>query len=113
LLRQRHHTGPDQPDDHTIRDYTEMAERVNATNQLMTWLLASVAGISLVVGGINTMSIMLVTVTERTREIGVRMAVGARSSHIRLQFILEAILLTLVGGLAGVVLGICASLVVG
>jgi putative ABC transport system permease protein len=113
LLRQRHHLAPDAPDDHTIRDFTEMAERVNETNRLMTWLLSSVAAIALVVGGINTMSIMLVTVTERTREIGVRMAVGARSFYIRLQFVLESVLLTLVGGVAGVLLGIAASVVVG
>jgi putative ABC transport system permease protein len=112
LLRQRHHLGPEAPDDHTIRDYTEMAERVNETNQLMTWLLASVAAIALVVGGINTMSIMLVTVTERTREIGVRMAVGGRSAQVRLQFVLEAMLLTLIGGVGGVALGIGASFVV-
>jgi putative ABC transport system permease protein len=113
LLRQRHHLAPDAPDDHTIRDFTEMAERVNETNQLMTWLLSSVAAIALVVGGINTMSIMLVTVTERTREIGVRMAIGARSFYIRLQFVLESVLLTLIGGVAGVLLGIAASVVVG
>jgi ABC-type antimicrobial peptide transport system permease subunit len=109
LLRQRHHLAPD---DHTIRDYTEIAERVDETNRLMTWLLSSVAAVALVIGGINTMSIMLVTVTERTREIGVRMAMGARGRHIHLQFILEATLLTLVGGAAGVALGVGASFVV-
>jgi putative ABC transport system permease protein len=112
LLRQRHHILPGEPDDHSIRDFTEMAERVNETNRLITVLLASVAAIALLIGGINTMSIMLVTVTERTREIGVRMAMGARARHIRLQFVLEAILLTLVGGGAGVLLGVAASVAV-
>jgi putative ABC transport system permease protein len=113
LLRQRHHLAPDAPDDHSIRDFTEMAEQVNQTNRLMTVLLSTVAAIALLIGGINTMSIMLVTVTERTREIGVRMAVGARSGYIRLQFVLEALFLTLVGGSVGVALGIAASIVVG
>jgi putative ABC transport system permease protein len=112
VLRQRHHVPADQPDDHSIRDFTEIAESVNATNQVMTLLLATVAALSLLVGGINTMSIMLVSVTERTREIGVRMAVGARARHVRWQFVLEAMLLTLMGGLGGVVLGVAASVIV-
>jgi putative ABC transport system permease protein len=112
LLRQRHHLTPEQPDDHSIRDYTEIAQSVNETNRVMTLLLSSVAAMALLVGGINTMSIMLVSVTERTREIGVRMAVGARTRQIRLQFLLEAMLLTLLGGLAGVALGIGSSFVV-
>jgi putative ABC transport system permease protein len=109
LLRQRHGLQPDQPDDHNIRDYTEIAQSVNETNRVMTLLLSSVAALALLVGGINTMSIMLVSVTERTREIGVRMAVGARIRQIRLQFLLEAMLLALVGGLAGVAVGIVAA----
>ena len=112
LLRQRHHLQPGQPDDHSVRDFAEIAERVDETNHLMTALLASVAAIALLIGGINTMSIMLVTVTERTREIGVRMAMGARVRHISLQFLLEAMLLTLVGGAAGVALGVAASVLV-
>jgi putative ABC transport system permease protein len=112
LLRQRHHLTSDQPDDFNIRDFTEIAESVKATNQVMTLLLSTVAALSLLVGGINTMSIMLVSVTERTREIGVRMAVGARGGQVRVQFLLEAMLLTLVGGLVGVSLGIAASVVV-
>jgi putative ABC transport system permease protein len=111
LLRQRHHLTQDQPDDFNVRDFTDIANRVNETNHLMTVLLASVAAIALLIGGINTMSIMLVTVTERTREIGVRMAMGARVYQVRLQFVLEATLLTLVGGAAGVLIGIAASLV--
>jgi putative ABC transport system permease protein len=113
LLRQRHHLQADQPDDHSIRDYTEIAQSVNETNRVMTLLLSTVAALALLVGGINTMSIMLVSVTERTREIGVRMAVGARMRQIRVQFLLEAMLLTLVGGLAGVALGIAAAFAVG
>jgi putative ABC transport system permease protein len=112
LLRQRHHLAADAPDDHSIRDYTEIAQSVNETNRVMTLLLSSVAGLALLVGGINTMSIMLVSVTERTREIGVRMAVGARIRQIRVQFLLEAMLLTLVGGLAGVALGVAGALTV-
>jgi putative ABC transport system permease protein len=112
VLRQRHHLTPDQPDDHSIRDFTEIAESVNATNRVMTLLLSTVAAMALLVGGINTMSIMLVSVTERTREIGVRMAVGARVTQIRVQFLLEAILLTLLGGVAGVGLGVVSSVLV-
>jgi putative ABC transport system permease protein len=112
VLRQRHHLTSDQPDDHSIRDFTEIAESVNATNRVMTLLLSTVAAMALLVGGINTMSIMLVSVTERTREIGVRMAIGARVRQVRLQFILEAMLLTLVGGVAGVGLGVVASIIV-
>jgi putative ABC transport system permease protein len=112
VLRQRHHVAPDQPDDHSIRDFTEIAESVNATNQVMTLLLSTVAAMSLLVGGINTMSIMLVSVTERTREIGVRMAIGARVTAIRVQFLVEAMLLTLLGGIAGVGLGVVASVIV-
>jgi putative ABC transport system permease protein len=112
VLRQRHHVTPDQPDDHSIRDFTEIAESVNATNRVMTLLLSTVAAMALLVGGINTMSIMLVSVTERTREIGVRMAIGARTRQVRLQFVLEAMLLTLVGGVAGIGVGIIASIIV-
>ena len=113
LLRQRHRLTADQPDDHNIRDYTEIADSAADTNQLMTLLLSSVAGLALLVGGINTMSIMLVTVTERTREIGVRMAVGAAPGRIRLQFLLEALLLTIIGGLCGVVFGVGTSFALG
>jgi putative ABC transport system permease protein len=112
LLRQRHGLTPDQPDDHNIRDYTEIAQSVSETNRVLTLLLSTVAGLALLVGGINTMSIMLVSVTERTREIGVRMAVGARIRQIRLQFLLESMLLALVGGVAGVGVGIVSSFVV-
>jgi putative ABC transport system permease protein len=109
VMRLRHHLMPEQPDDFSIRDYTEIADQVNETNRQLTLLLSSVASIALLVGGINIMTIMLVSVTERTREIGVRMAVGARSWQVRLQFLLEAVLLTLAGGLAGVGLGVGAA----
>jgi putative ABC transport system permease protein len=109
LLRQRHHVAADQPDDHSIKDFKEIADQIGETNRVMTAFLACVASVALLVGGINTMTIMLVSVTERTREIGVRLAVGARTRHVRLQFILEAVLLTLLGGVGGVVLGIVAS----
>jgi putative ABC transport system permease protein len=109
LLRQRHRLTADQPDDHTIRDYTEIAEASSETNAAMTLLLSAVASLALLVGGINTMSIMLVTVTERTREIGIRMAVGARVRDIRLQFLCEALLLTILGGVSGVAFGVGVS----
>jgi putative ABC transport system permease protein len=109
LLRHRHHVAPEQPDDHNIKDFKEIAEQIGETNRVMTLFLACVASIALLVGGINTMTIMLVSVTERTREIGVRLAVGARTRQVRLQFVLEAMLLTLLGGVGGVALGVAAS----
>jgi putative ABC transport system permease protein len=109
LLRQRHHLLPDAPDDHNIKDFKEIADQVGETNRVMTLFLACVASIALLVGGINTMTIMLVSVTERTREIGVRLAVGARMRQVRVQFLLEAVLLTLVGGVGGVAMGIATS----
>jgi putative ABC transport system permease protein len=109
LLRQRHRLTSDQPDDFNIKDFKEIADQVSETNRVMTVFLAGIAAIALIVGGINTMTIMLVSVTERTREIGVRMAVGARGPQVRLQFLSEAVLLTLLGGVAGVALGILAA----
>src|SRR3989440_446804 len=89
---------------------SDVAEAANQTNQIMTILLGSVAGVSLLVGGIGIMNIMLVSVTERTREIGIRMAIGARSSHVRTQFLIESIVLSVAGGLLGILLGIAFSL---
>jgi putative ABC transport system permease protein len=109
LLRHRHHVAEGEPDDHNIKDFKEIGDQVNETNRIMTLFLASVAAIALLVGGINTMTIMLVSVTERTREIGVRLAVGARTRQVRAQFVLEAMLLTLLGGVGGVALGLGAS----
>jgi putative ABC transport system permease protein len=109
LLRQRHRLQPDQPDDFTIRNLTEMLRAQEESSRVMTWLLAAVAGVSLVVGGIGIMNIMLVSVTERTREIGLRLAVGARSRDILGQFLVEAVTLSIVGGLIGVALGSMAT----
>ena len=105
LLRERHHLRPGEPDDFSIRNMTEMINTLSSTTTLMTNLLLCVAMISLVVGGVGIMNIMLVSVTERTREIGLRMAVGARSRDILRQFLVEAVVLCLVGGALGILLG--------
>jgi len=109
LLHERHRTSPGQEDDFTVRDLGEIAEASKSASQVMANLLLSIASVSLLVGGIGIMNIMLVSVTERTREIGVRLAVGARARHILLQFLVEATALSLVGGAAGVVLGIVVT----
>jgi putative ABC transport system permease protein len=109
LLRQRHKLGQGAPDDFTVRNMSDVAEAANETNSVMTMLLGSIAGVSLLVGGIGIMNIMLVSVTERTREIGIRMAIGARSTAVRTQFLVESIVLSLTGGFAGIVLGVLAS----
>jgi ABC-type antimicrobial peptide transport system permease subunit len=109
LLRQRHRIQPEEADDFTVRSLNDMAEASQSASQVMTNLLLSVASISLLVGGIGIMNILLVSVTERTREIGVRMAVGAKTHHILLQFLIEAIALSMAGGLAGAVLGVAVS----
>jgi putative ABC transport system permease protein len=106
LLRDRHHLSTGRDDDFTVRDQQEIADAANATNRAMTFLLGSVAGVSLLVGGIGIMNIMLVSVTERTREIGIRMAVGAHGSDIRMQFLIEAVVLSLMGGTLGIMLGV-------
>jgi ABC-type antimicrobial peptide transport system permease subunit len=105
VLRERHRIRLGQPDDFSIRDMTEMSNTLSSTTTLMTNLLLCVAMISLVVGGVGIMNIMLVSVTERTREIGLRMAVGARSRDILRQFLVEAVVLCLVGGALGILLG--------
>ena len=105
LLRQRHNLRVNQEDDFNVRNLTDMAEMAAQTTGIMTTLLGSIAGVSLIVGGIGIMNIMLVSVTERTREIGIRMAVGARSQHVRLQFLIESIVLGVAGGLTGIVAG--------
>ena len=109
LLRQRHHIRPGAPDDFNLRSPEELLQAQEETSRTFTILLAGIASISLIVGGIGIMNIMLVTVTERTREIGVRRAIGAKRSDIRSQFLLEASLLTSISGLGGVVLGFIAS----
>ncbi len=112
LLRERHRIRTGQPDDFNIRDMTEATKALSSTSQLMGALLLVVALISLVVGGVGIMNIMLVSVTERTREIGLRMAVGARAHHILRQFLVEAIVLCLFGGAMGILLGRGASILV-
>ena len=109
LLRVRHRIAPGAEDDFTVRNMSEIAETAAEATQMMTVLLGSIAGISLLVGGIGIMNIMLVSVTERIREIGLRMAVGARERDILLQFLTEAIVLSLMGGLIGIGFGVGAS----
>ncbi len=112
LLRERHNLSADRADDFDIRDLTEIRKTMSSTSELMGSLLLVVAAISLIVGGVGIMNIMLVSVTERTREIGLRMAVGARGHHILRQFLIEAVLLCLTGGAIGIVLGRAVSITV-
>jgi putative ABC transport system permease protein len=111
LLDQRHRIGPSKERDFSVRNLTEILEVAEQSSRIMSLLLGAVASISLVVGGIGIMNIMLVSVVERTREIGVRMALGAKERHIMLQFLTEAVLLTLLGGGAGIVLGVATAAV--
>jgi putative ABC transport system permease protein len=109
LLRQRHRIQPGQDDDFSVRTMEEFSSMLTATTTTMTYLLASIAAVSLLVGGIGIMNIMLVSVTERTREIGLRLSVGARDVDVLLQFLVEAIVLSLAGGAIGVAVGLGAS----
>jgi putative ABC transport system permease protein len=109
LLRQRHNIQAGRDDDFTVRNQQEIADAATATTNVMTGLLGAIASVSLVVGGIGIMNIMLVSVTERTREIGTRMAVGARGRDILTQFLIEAISLSSVGGILGIIVGIIAA----
>ncbi|MFN4148215.1 MAG: ABC transporter permease [Rhodocyclaceae bacterium] len=109
LLRQRHRLQPDQDDDFTLRNMTEILQTREESSRVMALLLAAVASVSLLVGGIGIMNIMLVSVTERTREIGLRRAVGARARDILQQFLVESVTLSLIGGINGVVLGIAGA----
>jgi putative ABC transport system permease protein len=109
LLRQRHRIGPDRDDDFYIRNLSDIAEAASSSARVMAVLLGTVASISLLVGGIGIMNIMLVSVTERTREIGIRMAVGARRKDIMLQFLVEAVVMAAIGGSIGILLGIGSS----
>jgi len=109
LLRARHRIRPGQEDDFSIRDLTAMAQAAAGTTKVMSMMLGAIASVSLVVGGIGIMNIMLVSVTERTREIGIRMAIGARRSDILAQFLLESVLISLAGGLIGAGLGIAGA----
>ncbi|HTW74064.1 MAG TPA: FtsX-like permease family protein, partial [Steroidobacteraceae bacterium] len=111
-LERTHHVLPGKPDDFVVRDLTEIAQVAEQSSKAMELLLAAIASISLVVGGIGIMNILLVSVTERTREIGIRMATGARRLHVLTQFLIEAMLLALIGGAAGIAAGALASLLI-
>lgn len=109
VLKAKHNLGPSEDPDFTIRTQTDIANMATATSKILTILLATIASISLLVGGIGIMNIMLVSVTERTREIGIRMSVGARGRDVLLQFLIEALLISLIGGFIGISLGVIAS----
>jgi putative ABC transport system permease protein len=109
LLRQRHRIQSGRDDDFMIRNQKEISDTANATTAVLTGLLAGIASVSLLVGGIGIMNIMLVSVTERTREIGIRMAVGARSRDILVQFLIEAIAMSSTGGVLGIALGVLGA----
>ena len=113
LMREAHGLGANERDDFTVRDQTAIAAAATSTTSVMTGLLAAIASISLVVGGIGIMNIMLVSVTERTREIGVRMAVGARGSDVLTQFLVESIVMSVLGGVIGLAVGIGGAAVLG
>jgi putative ABC transport system permease protein len=110
IIRESHRLNEGEDDDFTIHNQTEITQMVTRTSKIMTWLLGSIAGVSLLVGGIGIMNIMLVSVTERTREIGIRLSVGARAKDILVQFLTEAIVLSLSGGIIGILLAIIVSL---
>jgi putative ABC transport system permease protein len=112
LLRQRHHLNPGAEDDFTIRNLTALAQTAASTASALSFMLGAIASISLLVGGIGIMNIMLVSVTERTREIGIRMAIGARPSEVLWQFLVESVFLSILGSLVGVALGIAGAWVV-
>lgn len=112
LLRQRHHIGQKQENDFTVRNLTQMMKIEEKSTRVMTLLLGIIASVSLLVGGIGIMNIMIVSVTERTREIGKRMAIGAKTWDIRLQFIIEALTLSLIGGVVGIIIGISSSKII-
>ncbi|MFB3813816.1 MAG: ABC transporter permease [Terriglobales bacterium] len=112
LLRDRHRIRPGQEDDFMVRNLADIAELADQQAKVMTMLLASIAGVSLIVGGIGIMNIMLVSVTERTREIGIRMAIGATEQDVQRQFLTESIVLSLLGGAVGILFGVGSSLVI-
>ncbi|HEY6010985.1 MAG TPA: ABC transporter permease [Nitrospirota bacterium] len=112
LLRQRHHLGQKQDNDFTVRNLTQIMQAAEQSSKVMTLLLGAIASVSLLVGGIGIMNIMLVSVTERTREIGIRMAIGAKTWDIRLQFIVEALTLSLIGGIIGIIFGVSTSMII-
>jgi putative ABC transport system permease protein len=112
IMRDAHHLDG-MPDDFTVRNQTEIADAMSGTTKVMSGLLAAIASISLVVGGIGIMNIMLVSVTERTREIGIRMAIGARGSDVLTQFLVESIVMSLLGGIVGLAVGFGGAALLG
>ena len=113
IMREAHKLSDGNDDDFTIRNQTELAEAASSTTAVMTWLLAAIASVSLVVGGIGIMNIMLVSVTERTREIGIRMAIGARGSDVLPQFLVESIVMSVAGGIVGLAVGFGGAALLG
>ena len=111
IIRESHRLSAGEEDDFDIHNQTEITNMVTRTSKIMTWLLGSIAGVSLLVGGIGIMNIMLVTVTERTREIGIRLAVGARAMDIRIQFLSEAVVMSVAGGIIGILFAIAVSMI--
>jgi macrolide transport system ATP-binding/permease protein len=112
ILARRHRIRPGDEEDFSVRNLSQIAETAESSSRIMALLLAAVASISLIVGGIGIMNILLVSVTERTREIGLRMAIGARRLHVLLQFLAEAVFLSVTGGIAGIVMGVLFSLAI-
>ena len=113
LLKNRHHIGKTKDNDFEIRNLAQMQETIKSSARTMSILLGAIASVSLLVGGIGIMNIMLVSVTERTKEIGIRMAIGAKASDIRIQFLIESFLLSMIGGLIGVAIGVFISWIIG
>ena len=111
LMREAHELASWEEDDFTVRNQSDLAETAEGTTEVMTQLLAAIAGVSLIVGGIGIMNIMLVSVTERTREIGIRIAVGARGQDVLRQFLVESVVMTLLGGCIGIATGFAGALV--
>ncbi|RUX06785.1 FtsX-like permease family protein, partial [Mesorhizobium sp. M8A.F.Ca.ET.059.01.1.1] len=109
ILRDARHMTPDRESDFAIRDMTQIADAMASATTTMTGMLGAVAGVSLLVGGIGIMNIMLVSVTERTREIGIRLAIGAHEKHILIQFLVEATVLSLLGGIIGILIGLALA----
>ena len=109
ILRESHRINPGEEDDFTVSDQADISEAASETSRILTMLLGSIAGVSLLVGGIGIMNIMLVSVTERTREIGIRLSVGARGKDVLIQFLTEAVILSLAGGITGILLSIGIS----
>jgi ABC-type antimicrobial peptide transport system permease subunit len=112
ILARRHRIRPGAENDFSVRNLSQIAETAESSSRIMALLLAAVASISLIVGGIGIMNILLVSVTERTREIGLRMAIGARRLHVLLQFLAEAVFLSVTGGVAGIVMGVVFSAII-